>query len=167
MASFFDYSFVGPVDRFGVGKTRKVWYTVLFLPAELREALPFDQYPRLRVDGEVNDVPLEGAFIPTGDGRNYVILNPKLLKATGLTLGDMAEMRFRIDDQDRVDVPQDLAAALNRDPDVKALWDALTPGKKRGIAYSVDAAKRRETGDKRIAAAFDAIVNNNGNLMKR
>jgi hypothetical protein len=26
------HSFEGPIDRFGVGKSRKVWYTVLFLP---------------------------------------------------------------------------------------------------------------------------------------
>lgn len=40
-AGFFDHSFKDVIDRFGVGRTRKVWFSVLFLPAGMENALPF------------------------------------------------------------------------------------------------------------------------------
>ena len=163
----YPFSFEATVDRYGVGKTRKVWYTVLFLPDALRAALPFDRYPRLRVEGEVNDVPVEVAFIPAGDGRNYAILGPAVIEGAELEPGALAEMRFRIADQDHVDVPDDLADALGADPAVATLWDALTPGKRRGLAHHVASAKRAATRNARIRTVFEAITQRNGNLLDR
>ena len=167
MSDYYDHDFEGPVERFGVGKTRKVWYSVLFVPDALHRILPFSTYLRLRVEGEINDVPVALAFIPSGDGRHYGIVSPKVLKASGHSLGETARMRFRIDDQDRVDVPDDLQAALDARPDICALWDDLTPGKRRGSSYHVDTAKRLETRRKRIDAVFEAVTERNGNILKR
>mgnify|MGYP001766017924 CR=1 FL=1 len=72
----FPHRFEGPLDRFGVGRERKVWYNVLLLPAAWESVLPFESFPRLRVKGEIADLPFEGAWIPTGDGRRYVIVAP-------------------------------------------------------------------------------------------
>jgi Bacteriocin-protection, YdeI or OmpD-Associated/Domain of unknown function (DUF1905) len=146
----YPYSFEGEIERFGVGKGRVIWYQVLMLPQHLRAELPFDQHPRLRVKGEIADVPVEGAWMPTGDGRNYFIVGPHVRKQTDAKLGMRAEMRFRVDNQDRVDVPEALARALASSHRRQKLWDALTPGKQRGLCHLVRMAKSEATQAKRI-----------------
>ncbi len=156
--SYFTHAFEAPISRHGVGRARKVWYNVLFLPGEVATDLPFDRHAQLRVEGEIGDVPMAGAFISAGDGRWYVIVSPQVLKDGGLTVGDMVEMRFRIADQEAVDVPAELASALRRDPAAAAAWDALTTGRRRALAYHVATAKAAATRTRRIAAILCAIA---------
>jgi hypothetical protein len=149
------YSFEGQIDRFGVGKTRKLWYTVLFLPPDVEAELPFGTFPRLRVEGEIADLPVEGAWMPTGDGRRYFIVAPRVLKGAEVGLGDSVEMRFGVADQNAVDVPAELAAALALYPAARTAWEALTPGKQRGLTHRIHGAKapttRRRRTDEVIA----------------
>ena len=151
------YDFEGPLDRFGVGKARKIWYTVLFLPTALGATLPFHAHPRLRVEGEIADLPVEGAWMPTGDGRRYFMVSPRVLKQAELAIGDRVEMRFRIADQTAVDVPSELASALSLDPAADAAWGTLTPGGRRGFAHLVHGAKSPETRARRVAEVLAAL----------
>lgn len=163
----YPFSFEGEIERFGVGKERKIWYNVLFLPPDLRAQLPFDTYSRLRVEGEIADVPVANAFIPAGDGRNYVIVSPQVLRDAGLMLGDTAEMRFRIADQDHVDVPAVLQTALERDADAALAWDGLTPGRKRMAVQHVLSAKSSPTRQRRLEETLDAVIRFGGDLNAR
>lgn len=166
MSLYFTHAFEGPIDRFGVGKSRVVMYQVLFLPEDLAATLPFDAHPRLRVDGEIADVPVNGAFIPTGDGRRYFIVAPRVFKDAGIAVGDLVEMRFRIDDQNRVDMPDALTDALAGQPDLSRLFEALTPGKKRALAHHVATAKTDPTTQKRVQEALDALAHHRGALRR-
>lgn len=160
----YPYSFEAEIEKFGVGKKRKIWYNVLFLPDKLKAELPFAEHPRLRVEGEIADVPIANAFIPAGDGRNYVIVAPGVLEDGEVTLGDRVEMRFRIADQDHVDVPPELTAALESDSEAKRAWEALTPGKKRMVAQHVLSAKTDSTRNRRIEEAVEAVLRFDGDL---
>jgi hypothetical protein len=153
----YPHAFEAPLDRFGVGRTRKIWYTVLFLPPALAAELPFAAHPRLRVEGEIAELPVEGAWMPTGDGRRYFMVSPRVLKQAELAIGDMAEMRFRIADQNAVDVPPELTAGLSGDPVADAAWVTLTPGGRRGFAHLVHGAKSPETRARRVAEVLAAL----------
>ncbi|MFO6448473.1 YdeI/OmpD-associated family protein [Erythrobacter sp. NE805] len=146
---YFPHSFTAEVVHHDVGSER-YRYTVIFVPHEVKADLPLDQYPKLRITGEVDDHPIEAALTPVR-GEHYILLSKKLLAAIGKRLGDAVELRFRIADQDAVEVPERLAEALARDPGMRALWEAATPGKQRALAYMVASAKRAETRDERIA----------------
>lgn len=74
--SAYPFTFEAEIERFGVGRVRKVWYNVLFLPDTLATRLPFASHSRLRIEGEIADVPIANAFMPAGDGRHYVIVAP-------------------------------------------------------------------------------------------
>ncbi|MEM6903375.1 MAG: YdeI/OmpD-associated family protein [Pseudomonadota bacterium] len=156
--SYYAHEFTALVERFAVGKTRKFWYNVLFLPTELQPVLPFKDYPRLRVEGEIADIPVENAFIPTGDGRYYLIFSPLMIKEAALSLGDLVEMRFRIADQDRVNVPPLLEVAIKADTDLQSNWQALTPGKQRMLCQHVLSAKTEPTEAKRVREAIAALA---------
>ncbi|MEM6649478.1 MAG: YdeI/OmpD-associated family protein [Pseudomonadota bacterium] len=155
--TIYPYQFEAPIEKFGVGKTRKIWYTVLFLPEHFHEELPFDQYPRLRVEGEIADIPINNAFMPTGDKRYYVIIAPHILKDAELELGDIVEMRFCIADQNHVDVPPALTKTLKARKDLIKKWEALTPGKQRMLAQHVMSAKTAPTQQKRLIEALEAL----------
>ncbi len=153
----YGHEFDAPLSLHGVGKTRVIWYQVLFLPEHLAKRLPFAQYPRLRVTGEIADIPVSGAWMPTGDGRHYFIVSAAVRKDSGARLGDILPMRFAVDDQDRVDVPAALEDALNRRPDMRAIWEEITPGKRRGFAHQVAQAKTSATIRRRIDEVMDAL----------
>jgi Bacteriocin-protection, YdeI or OmpD-Associated/Domain of unknown function (DUF1905) len=144
---YFTHSFEGPVARFGVGKTRKVWYTVLFLPADVegeREAIPPS---RFRVEAEVNGFPASGAFIPAGDGRRYLLLSPELLKQAELKVGNVVE-------------------ELSRRAALRKAWAILTPGRQRGAAHFVRTAKTPATRLRRVAEASEVILQHRGDFRK-
>ncbi len=164
MSTFFPHEFEAELGEFGVGKTRKVWYRVVFLPPDLEEQLPFDEYPRLRVDGEIADVPVNSAWMPTGDGRRYLIVGPEVVRTAGLGIGDSVTVRFRIADQDHVDVPDALELAIASSPAAAKVWEALTPGKKRALAHHVGSAKTDATRARRVAQALAALTDNGGSL---
>ncbi len=60
-AAWFPHGFAGPVVRHDVGTYR---YTVVFLPPEIAARLPLAEHPRLRISGEVSDLPFSGAWQP-------------------------------------------------------------------------------------------------------
>ena len=59
--TYFTHDFVGEIALHGVGKSRVITYKVLFMPPRFEAELPFQTYPRLRVEGEIADVPVRGA----------------------------------------------------------------------------------------------------------
>ena len=155
--SYFTHDFVDKIALHGVGKSRLITYKVLFLPPQFENELPFERYPRLRIEGEIADVSVRGAWMPVGDGRRYFIVSPKVKAQTGLDVGDEVEMRFRVDDQDYVEVPRSLELALTANEAASTQWEKLTPGKKRMFTNHVLSAKTAPTERRRIDEAMAAI----------
>jgi hypothetical protein len=118
------------------------------VPDDLAAQLPLDRFPRLRIEGELSELPFNAAMIPSQQGR-HMIVSPELLKAAGLRVGDIVEIRFNIADQEGVAVPEELQTELDNDPQAEAVWSALTPGRRRGLAHLVakpkgEAIRRRK-----------------------
>ncbi len=155
MSLFFDYGFEAPIAEHDVGSNR-YRYTVVYVPQDILAELPMAEYPRLRITGEVNDHPIEASITPA-KGVWYVLLSKRVLKAIGARVGDSVSVRFRIADQDAVDVPAALEDALDGDARMRDLWDTQTPGKRRALAYRVASAKTEATQTKRVAEVFDIL----------
>jgi uncharacterized protein YdeI (YjbR/CyaY-like superfamily) len=60
-------------------------------------------------------------------------------------------------DQHAVTVPDELAAALRHERAAARAWEALTPGKRRGFAHRVAAAKATETRRRRVDEVLAAL----------
>ncbi|MEL6750938.1 MAG: YdeI/OmpD-associated family protein, partial [Pseudomonadota bacterium] len=108
----------------------------------------------------VAEHPIEGAFQPAGVGYKYIMISPKLMKDAGLNIGDVVEMRFRVADQNAVDVPPELLEALAANDAAQTVWDTLTVGKKRGFSFLVETAKQRATKSKRCAQILEELAIN-------
>ncbi|MEM1179452.1 MAG: YdeI/OmpD-associated family protein [Acidobacteriota bacterium] len=156
MSLFYPHQFETTVQEYDVGSNRYV-YKVLMIPQALAKDLPLDTYPRLRIAGEIDGFPFEGALTPA-KGEWYLLLSNAKLKAMGRDVGDRVTVHFEIGDQDLVDIPQELAEALDEAPPIRALWEEKTPGFRRGLAYRVASAKRPATKLKRIDEVFEILL---------
>jgi uncharacterized protein YdeI (YjbR/CyaY-like superfamily) len=71
--------------------------------------------------------------------------------ATGIGGGDPIVVDLEVDTAPRtVEVPDDLAAALDGAPGARAAFDALSPSAKKAHVTTVEGAKAAETRQRRI-----------------
>lgn len=131
-----------------------LYYTVVFAPPETVAALP-DGGP-LRVRGELAEMPVEGALMPVR-GRRYLLVPARVMRERALAVGDVVEVRLSLADPDAVEMPTELRLAVNAEDALSEAWEALTVGRRRGLAYRVASAKRPETRAKRIDEIVSAL----------
>ena len=147
--SFYEHAFEGPLEELIYpGKYR---YFVVRLPTELIARLPFETRPRVRASGEICDLPFHGAWMPGGEKAPYLHLSAEFVAQLGAKVGDPLEVRFNVEPDDTVEMPAELDDALAADPEADAVWQSLTPGRRRGLAYLVGKAKREETRRRKAA----------------
>ena len=130
---------------------------MVFLPADLAARLPVGAQGRCRAQGEIGEQPFEAGWQPAGDGRYFMMLGRELLRNAGAEVGDTVRVRFRLVDAAQVAVPDDLAAVFGRQPQLLVVWEGLTPGKRRGLVYGLEAAKTPATRHKRLTQLLDAL----------
>ncbi len=146
----FDHAFIAPVLLSRGGMTPHK----LPLPESVSEAL--QGAPTRRMIGTMNGEPFrQSLHTSTRDGFRFLALSKGRMKALGLEQGALVEVELSADpDPDHVEVGTELGDALAADAEACAVWDALTPGLRRGIAFTVTSAKRAET---RASRAEDTV----------
>lgn len=126
------------------------------LPASVAEA--FEAAGVERIEGQLGALPFRRKLMQTTGGAPCIKVGEGWLRDAGLEVGDVVSVVLWSDpDPDRVDVPEALAEALARHPDVAAHWHTLTPGKRRTLAYAITRAKRRATQERRAEAVVDEL----------
>jgi hypothetical protein len=113
---------------------------------------------RIPVAGTINGVPFRGSTMPMGDGTHCVgFRKDTRAQAGGVEPGDTVTIEIARDDAPRtVDVPADLAAALDADPAVRAAFDTMSYTHRKEYVGAVQDAKRPETRARRLAKAVEA-----------
>jgi hypothetical protein len=87
-------------------------------------------------------------------GIDYLGFNREVRAAAGVVAGETVEIGLEPDLAPReVDLPDELEAALGRDPDARARFDALAYTHRREYATWVAEAKRDETRSRRAEQA--------------
>lgn len=120
------------VDSFGAGKVFPVAVTIGGRTARLRVA---------RMGGE-----------------NLIGFTKAVRADLGLEAGQEIDAVIRVDSAERtVDVPAELAAALDADPAVRAAFDALSYSARKEHARMVADAKQDATRERRIAKIVETL----------
>ena len=92
------------------------------------------------------------------DGRNMIGLSKAARAELGVEIGDTVEADIDLDTQERVvEVPDDLAAALDAVPGARAAFDALAFSHRKEHVRSVVDAKQQATRERRIAAVVEKV----------
>ncbi|PKN94875.1 MAG: hypothetical protein CVU44_03460 [Chloroflexi bacterium HGW-Chloroflexi-6] len=80
-------------------------------------------------------------------------------EAAGVKGGDQVEVILELDMAPRtVDLPDDLAAALDAKPGARAAFDATAPSMRKEFVRQVESAKAAETRTRRIAAIVEKLI---------
>lgn len=92
-------------------------------------------------------------------GGYYLIGITKANKAlTGIEAGEVYDLEVILDTAERtVEVPAELAEALDADAQLRATWDAWSFTRRREAAESIAGAKRPETRARRVAATLELL----------
>jgi hypothetical protein len=92
-------------------------------------------------------------------GRFMLPLSAENRRSAGVEAGDEVEVDVELDREPRdVEVPAELAEALNRQPLAKQRFEALSNSRKRVHTLAVEGAKTEETRQRRIEKAIAALL---------
>jgi Bacteriocin-protection, YdeI or OmpD-Associated/Domain of unknown function (DUF1905) len=92
-------------------------------------------------------------------GRYLIPFSSDKRAATGIQGGDPIVVELELDTAPRtVDVPDDLAAALDATPGAREAWDRLSPSHRKAHVTAIEGAKAAETRARRIGKAIEALT---------
>jgi Bacteriocin-protection, YdeI or OmpD-Associated/Domain of unknown function (DUF1905) len=93
--------------------------------------------------------------VATMGGRFLLPLSAENRAAAGVAAGDAVDVDVELDTAPRtVEVPADLAAALDADPATRARFDGLSYSHQRRHVLAVEAAKAEATRARRVAGVL-------------
>ncbi len=98
-------------------------------------------------------------MVATRGGRSLVSLSAENRAAAGVGAGDEVDVQLALDTTPRtVEVPDDLAAALDARPGARGFFDGLTASQRKAFVTPIEAAKAADTRERRVTKAADALA---------
>jgi hypothetical protein len=124
-------------------------------------AVPFDPdqvwrpKPRHPITGTLNGQRIR-AVIETGDGQRGFTLGPAWLRdCRDVAIGDRVSVEIRPEGPQRDDLADDIAAALDANPDAGAFFDSLAQFYRKAYLRWIDGTKRRP--DERVRRIAEMV----------
>lgn len=116
---------------------------------------------RVRVLGTMNGAEIDRALIPNGEGGHEIIIGTDVRKKTKAVEGGKVAIEiYRNPNPDEIEIPEELSAAIEMEPEAVRKFAKMTPGMKRNLAYWVNSGKLPETRVKRALEILRRIMNN-------
>lgn len=129
--------------------------TGIQVPHEVVEALGAGKRPPVRAT--INGYTYRSTVAVYG-GDYLLGISEEVRKAAGVSAHDEIDVDLELDTEPReVDVPADLAAALDRHPDARRAFEALSYSHKRQHTLAIEAAKTPETRQRRIDKSIEML----------
>jgi hypothetical protein len=126
--------------------------TGIRVPDEVVESLGAGRRPPVRVT--INGATYRST-IASRQGQFLVGVSAANRELTGVTAGDEVEVDIELDTEPReVDVPPDLAQALDSAPGARRFFETLSYSQKRGYVDPIEQAKKPETRQRRVEKAI-------------
>ena len=147
MAEAGEYRFVGALYELPSNYAH-IMNVAVDVPERVSDA--FGLRGHVPVVGTADGADLVATLVPVGDGRHRLFLHGAVRDAIGKGVGDVVEIRIRLDRSDRTpETPADMQKAL-AEGGAAAAWEALTPSRRKECLVWLADAKRRDTRLNRI-----------------
>jgi hypothetical protein len=125
------------------------------VPPDVVEALGSGRKPPVRVT--INGYTYRSS-VATVSGAFMIGVSNDVRRAAGVAAGEEVDVELELDTARReVEVPADLATALDADPGARAAFDRLTYSNKRRIVEPIRDAKAPETRQRRIDKSIENL----------
>ncbi len=120
----------------------------------------FHRKGRVPVKGTINGFPFRSSLMNMGEGHMMAV-NAQLRAGAKCKAGDTVTVLMEVDEDERtVEVPGYLKKMVDSDPKAREFWPKLSFTHQKEYVREIEAAKRPETKEKRIAAMMDSLRNN-------
>jgi hypothetical protein len=131
------------------------------VPPDVLAALGPRKRPAVRV--VINGVELRTTLAVYG-GHSYIGIRREIRDAAHIAPGEEIELSVELDEQPRtVDLPSDLAAALEADPEAQHIFEGLSFTNRKEYVAWVVGAKQPATRQRRVAEAPALLKNGQRN----
>lgn len=130
---------------------------MVVVPDEVVRQLP--NTSRIRTEGTMNGALFALAVLRQRTGERYFVVSAALRKAAGISPGDVVHVRFHMVDVNKLELPEELQALLDVDPEMRAVWNTFSVGKQRGLVHYVASAKSTDTRIKRSLELLRKAMN--------
>jgi hypothetical protein len=128
--------------------------TVVVVPFDLKEAFGSGRPP---VRATVNGYTFRTTLF-TMSGRALLGLNREVREAAGVEGGQKVSVELEREDEPRtVEVPSDLAAALDAEPALRETFDGLSYTHRKEYVRWIEEAKRKETRTRRVKKSIEML----------
>ena len=105
---------------------------------------------------------MDRALLPSKSGYHLIIFSAEMQRKGKLKHGDQVAIEiWRNEKPDKLVIPEELSETLDFMPEMKAAWDKLSTGMKRGMCIWVGSGKALETRAKRVAELLRRFENGN------
>lgn len=129
--------------------------TGLEVPRDVVTDLDAGKRPAVRVT--LNGYTYRSTVASMG-GRFMLPVSAAVRAEAGASAGDELEVEVALDAEPRmVELPPELAAALDAEPTLRTAWDALTFTHRREHVEAIAAAKKPDTRQRRVAKAVEML----------
>lgn len=135
---------------------RGAW-TFVRIPFDVAEE--FGVKGQAPVKGTVNGVPYENSLLPQGGGVHILVIKKEIRDQAGITAGDVAEITLERETGPRqVEVPPELAAALQAHPKAQEVFEKLAYSHRKAYCDHVAEAKGAATKIRRAAKSVELLL---------
>lgn len=131
-------------------------WTLVRLPKDASAELP--SRGLVMVEGELNGHAIRTALEPDGKGSHWLALADALQKCIKAVAGDTVVVELNsVEEWVEPELPDDIRAAFEAEPDVMAAWVDITPLARWDWLRWMRATKVAATREKRINTAIDML----------
>lgn len=120
---------------------------IIVVPDEVMERI--DKKGRIRVKGTMNGVAFALAIQNLKTGERFFSVSAPMRKAAKIQLSVPVQVEFVLVDENQLDVPEELTAVLEEDPEGKAVFEQLTVGYRRSLIHYITSVKNVDSRIKR------------------
>lgn len=132
-------------------------WTILLLPKNASAQLP--SRGQVMVKGTINNFQFQTALEPDGNGSHWLQVTTAMQKSIHVAAGDTVSVTIEpTKDWPEPEVPADIQAALDADPQIEALWKRVTPLARWEWIRWIRATNQKETRKHRIEVACSKLM---------
>jgi hypothetical protein len=137
-------------------ETARAGGAVVLIPPDVAAAL--GGLKQMRVTATLNGTAYRSSTMPYGGRGLFMGVHKAIRQAAGVKFGDTVDIEVTRDDSPRVlELATELEAALRKEPELRARFDALSFSRRRELAEPIAEARKPETRAARLAKALDAL----------
>jgi hypothetical protein len=137
----------------------KTGWRYIEIPADMAQQLKPGNKKSFRVKGMLDSYAISGfALMPMGDGKFIMPIKAEIRKAIHKNAGAMLKISLEVDNDYKVEVPDDLKECFEFEPEALEFFNTLAKSHRDYFIKWIESAKTIETRAKRIVNTINAML---------